>query len=140
MQGWIEQGDSLDLKLDESFEMPLNRGDFAIVAKGGNPKIPLLKRVVGLPGDSIGFLGPDSGFIAINGSPILGPNGQALPLPKKRKYMVSIILKRINGRLPDSFYWLTGSRPATHDSSLFGPVSRTQILGTASLSSSESPN
>lgn len=140
MQGWLEPGDSLDLMLDETFSMALKLGDFAIVAKGGNPKIPLLKKVVGLPGDSIGFAGEDSSVIAINGLPIVGADGQAMRLPRKRKYMVLLILHRIKGRIPTAFYWVSGSRPGTHDSTLFGPVSRKQILGTASRSSVSSPN
>lgn len=135
MRGWIEPGDSLDLKLDKSGEMPLNYGDFAIIAKGGNPKIPLLKMVVGLPGDSIGFCATDSTCLTVNGAPVLGPHGKPIPLSAKRKHMVFLIVQRIKGRLPEGFYWVTGSVAGTHDSTLFGPVLRKQILGTACLSS-----
>jgi len=132
MRGWIEPGDSLELKLDQTCEMPLKYGDFVVVAKGGNPKIPLLKRVVGLPGDSIGFWGSDSSSIAVNGLPILGPTGHPIALSEKRRRLVLLFVQRLKGRLPVDFYWVTGSVPGTHDSSLFGPVLRKQILGTAS--------
>lgn len=131
MRGWINHGDSLELWLDSNAKMPLNRGDFAILNKGGNPQIPILKKIVGLPGDSLFLGGADSCFLFINGSPICGPSGVELKFPTKRKKLINSILKRIGGILPPSLYWVTGSSPGTHDSSLFGPVHRSQIMGIA---------
>lgn len=133
MKGWINHGDSLELQLDSTAKMPLNRGDFAVLNKGGNPRIPILKKIVGLPGDALHLGGPDSCFLFINGRPIHGPSGAELKLPLKRKNLVISILKRIGGVLPPSMYWVSGSSPGTHDSSLFGPVPRSQIVGTAKL-------
>jgi type IV secretory pathway protease TraF len=131
MRGWVNHGDSLELWLDSTAKMPLNRGDFAILNKGGNPKIPILKKIVGLPGDSLYLGGADSCFLFINGSPVRGPSGAELKFPLKRKKLIISMLKRIKGVLPPALFWVTGSSPGTHDSSLFGPVHRSQIMGIA---------
>jgi len=131
MLGWVNPGDSLELYLDETFQKPVRKGDFVVIAKGGNPKIPLLKKVVGVEGDSIRFWGADSSYLWINGELVSGYNGRPLVLEKKRKKLVYMMLERISGRIPASFFWVSGSRAGTHDSSLFGPVHRSQILGTA---------
>jgi signal peptidase I len=131
MLGWVNPGDSLELFIDETFESPIKRGDFVVIAKGGNPKIPLLKKVVGVEGDSVRFWGPDSSYLRINGEIVTGYNGSPLALPIRRKKLVFMMVNRISGKIPASFFWVTGSSPGTHDSSLFGPVHRRQILGTA---------
>ena len=110
-------------EVDEGSELHLfgepQRGDVVVVVSPQPSGKRLVKRVVGLPGDSLEI---EDGILRINGHRIDEP--YVLGQPRNREKM----------RIPDNHYFVLGdNRPQSNDSNNFGPVHRSQIIGKAWL-------
>ncbi len=105
---------------------PVNRGDIIVFSTPPNdnsdPNIKdLVKRVVGLPGDTITSVG---GHVEINGKPL---NEPYLPAGTQT---VGITPEKI----PPDHYWVMGdNRQDSKDSRFFGPISKSLIVGRAMM-------
>ncbi len=96
---------------------PPKRGDIVVV-KLNERSQPLIKRVVGLPGETIAIRG---GRVFINGQPLDEPYVQT---PTHGRLPPT--------RIPAMHYFVLGdNRDASNDSRNFGPVPRESILGRA---------
>ena len=110
-------------EVDEGSELHLfgepQRGDVVVVVSPQPSGKRLVKRVVGLPGDTLEI---EEGVLKINGRPIAEP--YVLGVPRDRKPT----------RIPTDHYFVLGdNRPQSNDSNSFGPVHRSQIVGKAWL-------
>jgi len=95
---------------------PPQRGDVVVVKSPIDPQMRLIKRVIGLPGETIAV---HDGLVFINNKPLVEPyltqntNGYLAPR-----------------RIPPLHYFLMGdNRNMSLDSRMFGPVDRDAIIG-----------
>ncbi|MEE9198965.1 MAG: signal peptidase I [Dehalococcoidia bacterium] len=99
------------------------RGDVVIVESPNPPPDRLIKRIVGIPGDTVEIR---SGTLYINGHPIEEPYVQG---------STSILCR--NGVeypydvLEDSYFIMGDNRTHSNDSRCLGPISRSDIVGKA---------
>jgi len=107
-----------------------NRGDLVSFSSPENPRDTLLKRVVGLPGETIEIRAQ---AVLLNGTPIKEPYAYyskppgAAVVPSPGEGFTAMKLP------PDEFFLLGDNRDHSYDSRFFGPVARTHILGKAKL-------
>jgi len=104
---------------------PPARGDVVIFKSPGNKEIDYIKRIIGLPGDTVSLR--DNAFYVNNqkvvepylapSTPIFGGSylgeGQSIVVP------------------PGSFFMAGDNRPHSSDSREFGPIAETDFIGTA---------
>lgn len=110
-------------EVDEGSELRLfgepQRGDVVVIVSPQPSGKRLVKRVVGLPGDTIEI---EDGMLKINGYQITEP--YVMGNPRDRGPL----------RIPTDHYFVLGdNRPQSNDSNSFGPVHRSQIVGKAWL-------
>jgi len=107
---------------DDSYAMvvhqnySINRFDIVIVNRTKEP--PLVKRVVGLPGEQVMYI---NGHLFINGKEIDEPF-----LPDFRLTRIEVYHFRLAA---DQYVVLGDNRPDSFDSRAFGPVKRESIKG-----------
>ncbi len=103
---------------------PIKRGDVVAATFPGDPKkTRLIKRVVGLPGETIGTA---EGKISVNGI--------ELAEPYRPKYGVIPYQEMSDLTLKYDEYYLAGdNRPGSSDSRLWGAVAKGDIQGRASF-------
>jgi signal peptidase I len=106
-----------------------NRGDLVIFSPPNEPGVTLLKRLVGLPGETIEIRAKR---VLLNGAAIEEPYAYYSEPPggavvARRDVLPALKLP------PDEFFLLGDNRDHSWDSRFFGPVARTHILGKAKL-------
>lgn len=108
------------------------RGNLALFAHFG-PKVPLLKIVVGVPGDRFGVRADgDAWNVLINDAIATNAEGVPYRLNKARADRIGFYAKGAGGIIPPNAWLLMGDNPAgTDDSSRFGLITRDALRGTA---------
>ena len=106
-----------------------NRGDLVIFSPPNEPGVTLLKRVVGLPGETIEIRAKR---VLINGAAIEEPYAYYSEPPGGAVVPTRDDLPALK-LAPDEFFLLGDNRDHSYDSRFFGPVARTHILGKAKL-------
>lgn len=103
---------------------PIQRGDVVAATFPGDPKrTRLIKRIIGLPGETISAQG---GRLSVNGAELVEPYELRMGEPPYQE------LSQV--RLKEDEYYLAGdNRPGSSDSRLWGPVARADIQGRASF-------
>ena len=119
MEPTIDKGDRI-IVVEMGSGDPIERGDIVMVSPQEGDNLPLLKRVVGLPGDTIVFV---ENQVWVNESP-------------SREDLVRYGLqdRRYSYRkdLTDNEYFVLGdNRDNSYDSLSFGPVAREELIGEA---------
>jgi signal peptidase I len=106
-------------KIAYLFHTP-ERGDVIVFHEPDHPDRDLIKRVIGLPGDTIAL---DSSNVWVNGTELNEPYITAKFNPETRSVTV-----------PANDYFVMGdNRPNSEDSRYFGPVPKDNIVGKATL-------
>lgn len=110
-------------EVDEGSELHLfgepQRGDVVVIVSPQPSGKRLVKRVVGLPGDTLEI---EDGMLKIDGLTVAEP--YVLGNPRDREPL----------KIPSDHYYVLGdNRPQSNDSNSFGPVHRSQIVGKAWL-------
>ncbi len=101
------------------------RGDVVIVKKPGNNSENLIKRIIGLPGETLRY--KNNVLTIINKE---NPNGLIISEP----YLSNIKTNNFEATLGDDQYFVMGdNRPVSLDSRMVGPVRRDAIIGEAFL-------
>lgn len=97
---------------------PLARGDIVVLDDNDHQKA--VKRVVGLPGETVCL---QRGYVFINGTILLEPYIPrcVYTFPRNQRYLFVL------GE--DQFFVLGDNRPCSMDSRIYGPVEKKQILG-----------
>lgn len=86
--------------------------------------IPLIKRLIGLPGETIEIT---NGEVLINGNVLDEPYLDGISTPCYDTYCGPITLG------PDEYFFIGDNRPNSRDSRNFGPVSADQMVGEVML-------
>ncbi|MBE2225062.1 MAG: signal peptidase I [Anaerolineae bacterium] len=106
-------------KVSYRFEMP-NRGDIVVIDVADSD-VPLIKRVIGLPGESVGIV---NGQLIVNEQVLNEPYLSPFPT---YNYPITIV--------PDDHIFVMGdNRPVSRDSRSFGAVSLDAVRGHAWVS------
>lgn len=99
---------------------PPERGDIVVLDPPSHTGIPLIKRVIGLPGEVIAV---QEGHVLINGEVLPEPY---LPEPTRGTYPPRLV--------PEGHVFVMGdNRSASNDSRAFGPIAYEHIVGKAWL-------
>ena len=102
---------------------PLERGEITVVRHPDNQQVFLIKRVIGLPGETIHF---NEGDVFINGEILLEPYLNENTLTWGKTYIAdgeSITLNE------DEYVMLGDNRDNSLDSRSYGPVSKENLVG-----------
>jgi signal peptidase I len=121
MHPTFENGDYLIVdELSYHFESP-QRGDVIVFRYPGNPKIFYIKRIIGLPGETVHI---NSGVVSITKT-----DGTTITL--NEPYAVANdATYTLNTTLGSSDYFVMGdNRPESSDSRVWGPLPRANIIG-----------
>ncbi len=106
-------------KMSYRFDPP-QRGDIIVIDPPSHTGPPLIKRVIGLPGEMVSV---EQGHVLINGEPLDEPY---LPEPTRGAYASSLV--------PEGHVFVMGdNRAASNDSRAFGPIAYQHIVGKAWL-------
>lgn len=102
------------------------RGDIVIFKSPKNKEIDYIKRIIGLPGETVAFKG---GMFYINGQPLEEPYQTNQPL-----FGGGYLKEGQEIIVPPGMYFVVGdNRPGSSDSRDFGPVPKEDFLGKAFL-------
>ncbi len=97
------------------------RGDIVLFENQEGGKEPLIKRVVGLPGDTVEVR---NGGLVLNGEPQAEPYVNESSRGRQPPYDPR--------RVPENHYFMMGdNRVRSHDSRYFGPVPEEDLIGEA---------
>jgi signal peptidase I len=121
MHPTFENGDYLIVdELTYHFESP-QRGDVIVFRYPGDPKIFYIKRIIGLPGETVHI---NSGLVSITKT-----NGTTITL--NEPYAVeNDATYTLNTTLGSDQYFVMGdNRPESSDSRVWGPLPRANIIG-----------
>jgi signal peptidase I len=119
MEPTIAKGDRI-LVVSKDADDPVERGEIVVVASGDPYELPLLKRVLGVPGDRISWIGH---AIFINEKPT-AERFAAKGVPFVRTYYYR--------ELGEDEYFVVGDNHGnSFDSTSFGAVRRDRLVGTA---------
>lgn len=103
------------------------RGDVVIFKSPKNPEIDYIKRILGLPGDTV-LLSQNT--IYVNGNPVAEP----YLAPETPIFGGSFLQENVEIVVPEGQYFVMGdNRPHSADSREFGPVPLEDFIGKAFL-------
>ena len=103
---------------------PAQRGDIVVFRYPNDPKQYFIKRVIGLPGETVEIA---NGHIKVFNSE--HPNGFALDEDAYLDPSVETATTRTVTLKSDEYYLLGDNRPESLDSRYFGPVNKSFIVG-----------
>jgi signal peptidase I len=120
---WVQQVSMLPtlhegqmLLIEEVPVAQLPRGDILVVQPPGRQAVPILKRLIGLPGETVEIR---KDKVYINGKELDEPY---IKIPGGRDYAQATLGS-------DEYFVLGDNRPNSSDSRHFGPISGASILG-----------
>ncbi len=125
MHPTFESGDYLIVdELSYHFHEP-HRGDVIVFRYPGNPKIFYIKRVIGLPGETISIT---QGNVTIT-----EPDGTVLPLEEPYVVEDDATYTQSTHIGPDQYFVMGDNRPKSSDSRVWGLLPEKDIMGRAFL-------
>ena len=134
----IVRGNSMEGILKDGQEVPVlqnyyacnkvERGDIVVY---NFPSSPIVKKVMGLPGDTFAIKASGSGWnIVVNGKPLVTSDGTSYLLPDATSKMLALYATSDKGVIPPDGYMILGNVPTgSQDSTSFGLVSKTDFIG-----------
>ncbi len=131
LTGLIEAGEKINIQYNYYACHPIERGDIAAYRYSGNRE-PIIKIVRGLPGDDF-LLEPfqAKGYhLRINGLLAMTSRDEPYLFTDKRAELLKLYERDFGRTIPPDSYLILGNWPnGTVDSSWFGLVSKSDILG-----------
>src|SRR5436190_6553097 len=127
MEGIVSNGDTVLVAKGYYECNEVKRNDLVIYHYGGM-KIPLIKAVYGMPGDSIRVEGE---HILINGNVVLISNGTPYVADSGALKIIKLYEQSYQGIIPKGAYLILGNRSGTTDSGRFGFAGKQDIIGRA---------
>lgn len=130
MSGLFSPGDTINVAERYYQCNPIQRHDIVLVKWAGN-EVPLLKRVVGLPGDKVHLETHQHQFhLLIGGQVLQTTEGEPYLFPPNAARMFRVYIDSYRGVIPEETYIVLGNLPqGTIDSSHFGWVGRGMLVG-----------
>ena len=118
MNSTLVQGDLLFLNKFQYYFTPPKRNDIVVIDYQVYTKNSLIKRIIGLPGETVSFKG---GRVYINGVVLDEPEIAAAtnPGPEGTEFVLG----------PTDYFVMGDNRLASYDSRYFGQIERSKILG-----------
>lgn len=99
------------------------RGDVVVFHSPGNAEIEYIKRIIGLPGDTVMLQNQE---VYVNGKKLDEPYIASKTLPLPGGYAE----ENVPMNIPDGYYFVMGdNRPHSSDSRDFGPITYESIVG-----------
>lgn len=103
------------------------RGEIVIFKSPANKDVDFIKRVIGMPGDTVKISG---GKVFVNRKEITEP----YLAPGTYTYGESFLSENVEYTVPDGTYFLFGdNRPHSSDSREFGPIGKADFIGMVML-------
>lgn len=99
------------------------RGDVIIFRYPGDPKVFYIKRIIGLPGETVHI---DHGQVTI-----IGSDGATLVLTEPYVVAEDATYTQDTVLGPDQYFVMGDNRPRSSDSRIWGPLPRENIVGRA---------
>ena len=106
------------------FRVPA-RGDVIVFRYPGNPSVFYIKRIIGLPGETVSI---DHGIITI-----LSPDGQKRALAEPYIVNEDATYTKDVPLLPGEYFVMGDNRPNSSDSRVWGPLPQKDIIGRVDL-------
>lgn len=139
-QTFTVRGDSLAPLVQNGQEIearPLScaeveRGDLVAFTTSAHPQAPVIKRVEGVPGDTLSVM--DGGAVEVNGAPAADPSGA----PYVATAQGSRMIRLYRGVIPPNAYLVLG-RPGSLDSGRIGLIPAAEITGVVKAASPRGP-
>jgi len=101
------------------------RGDVAVFRYPANPSIFYIKRIIGLPGETVSI---NRGVVTITTA-----SGEALPLAEPYVVAEDATYTKNVSLNTDEYFVMGDNRPNSSDSRVWGPLSRKDIVGRVDL-------
>ena len=121
MHPTFENADYLIIdELTYHFEAP-QRGDVIVFRYPGDPKIFYIKRIIGLPNETVHI---NSGKVTVT-----KPNGQTLTLDEPYAVVEDATYTQTTELGSDQYFVMGDNRPESSDSRVWGPLPRENIIG-----------
>ena len=102
------------------FQAP-KRGDVVVFRYPSNPSIFYIKRIIGLPGETVSI---DRGVVTI-----LSSDGQKLALTEPYIINEDATYTKDVSLLPEEYFVMGDNRPNSSDSRMWGPLPKKDIIG-----------
>jgi signal peptidase I len=111
---------------------PLRRGDIVVFRSLEDPRVDVVKRCIGLPGDRLQMAGKqlylngkalDDSAYAIRRDPVVYADRPYIPDQNRRRDNFSVVVP------PDSYFCLGDNRDNSWDSRFWGPLPRRMLKG-----------
>jgi signal peptidase I len=132
LQGIVSGGQQVRSELGYYDCHDILRGDLVEYAYGQALDAPVVKIVKGIPGDRWRVYAQKNGLsvIEVNGELLATSDGSLYELDERRGRLLNLYVNDYNGVIPKDAYLILGNLPnGTIDSSAFGLVAKTDILG-----------
>jgi signal peptidase I len=128
MEGTLSDGQQVSVLQNYYACNDVARGDVVVY---NFPSGPIVKRVVGLPGDSFGVKQNGTGWnILVNGKALVNASGTAYLLSDQTSKMLALYATSDKGIIPADGYMILGNVVGgSEDSTAFGLVSKADFTG-----------
>ena len=120
MSPGIHDGDRILVNHISYLLQPVQRGDIVVLRYPLDPRLDYIKRVIGLPGDTVRIHG---GFVSVNGEVIEEPY---VSRPDPRGDLCVVVEA-------EHYFVMGDNRPHSSDSREFGQVPRANLVGKVDL-------
>jgi len=107
-----------------AFKAP-ERGDVVVFRYPGNPSVFYIKRIIGMPGETVSI---NRGIVTI-----LGADGQRFPLDEPYIVNEDATYTKDVSLNPGEYFVMGDNRPNSSDSRVWGPLSEKSIIGRVDL-------
>jgi signal peptidase I len=126
MDPLIPNGSRIDAIPPNCLGRGITHGDIVVFLPGTYP-MPIIKRVMGVPGDRLSIAG---GQLSINGARAATSTGKPYQLPPEKLKMFALYAQDYGGKIPPHALLVLGDDPyGSSDSSVFGLISLDNIAG-----------
>jgi signal peptidase I len=130
----LESGEKIKIDFNYYSCNEIKREDVVVLKYAGNYD-PLVKIIKGLPGDNFHLKKEKSGWnILVNNEILKNSEGNPYVLSEQRQKMLALYERDYQGKIPSEYFLVLGNKVSgTMDSSYFGPIGKSKILGKVSF-------
>ncbi len=119
-----KDGDHVDAVTLQCLGREIVQNDI-VIFKSGASQLPLIKRVIAVPGDRFTFGGNN---LIVNGTPVINSENNPFYLSDNAGKLIHLYETQFKNVLPADIYLVMGDHDGVLDSSRLGPVAKQDIL------------